>query len=298
MPTFSAFGCVWRTSKDFSWGFSLPPKIVADPTYPIVLIEDQGFLTSPHEIISGLSYSSDGFWRLGIPNLALFEISANHIRVRTLENASPQAVGVYLAGSAMGVVLHLQGIIPMHASTVIKPDGSAALFCGHSGAGKSTISCALALNGYASLSDDVTAIKFDTHGRAWAYPGIGRTKLWGNALKLLDIKSERQIWPEMDKYFVDLPICDRPVPVGSIYELILSDDLEGIEKVKVEGMGRISTLLQHTYRPSFIDILGLKSGHMARVAKLAPQVQISQILRASDQNTVGDIVSLVTNDWI
>ena len=73
----------------------------------------------------------------------------------------------------------------LHASAV-RVGGKAVLFCGTSGAGKSTIAAALAQRGYPLITDDVCAIAAE--GAApLVYPDGRQLKLWAHAIERLDL---------------------------------------------------------------------------------------------------------------
>src|SRR5262249_29493195 len=61
--------------------------------------------------------------------------------------SSDSEIGVYLLGTAFGVLCHQRGIPPLHASAIDVADGCVA-FVGGTGAGKSTLVAALAARGH------------------------------------------------------------------------------------------------------------------------------------------------------
>lgn len=297
MSTFSAFGLTWRYSflDALSGQWALPAASFDDASS--ILITEGDRLSADAEIEPGLQRAQDGTCLLSVPGIAQFCITSDRITVHALAQAESQAVQLFLFGSAMGVVLHLRGVFPLHGSTVCKPDGTAAVFCGHSRAGKSTTVAALGQRGLASVADDVSAIRLDEHGQAWVYPGLPRMKLWGNALKKLGLASGAQIRPGMDKYHVDLPVSREPVRLTSLYELQPQPGTTAVLLDPISGMQRVSTLLTHTYRPPYIKILGLQAQHMARVARLASQFQMARIRRPQSRDSIQEVVDLVLKDW-
>jgi hypothetical protein len=189
----------------------------------------------------------------------------------------------------------MHGLLPLHGSTVRLPDGTAAVFCGHSGAGKSTTVAALGQRGLACVADDVSAIRFDALGQPWVYPGLPRTKLWQDALSLLNLSQGAQIVEGIETYYVDMPVCTVPLRLTRFYEL----DVRRVGDVAVmplQGMGRVTALLTHTYRSMFLSQLGLQPGHMARVARLAPLLKMVRVIRPAGALTLEALVRLVLLD--
>jgi hypothetical protein len=259
---------------------------------PIVRLSEGTCLPGDTVLQPGLSCLADGGYVLGVPGIARYDIRPESVTVHSLEQADPQAVQLFLWGSAAGAVLHLHGMLPLHGSTVQLPNGTAAVFCGHSGAGKSTTVAALGRRGLSCLADDVSAIRLDESGQAWVYPGLPRTKLWGNALSLLDMAQGQQIREGVDKYYVDMPVCVEPLRLTRLYELDVKQGA-GLTVLPIVGMGRVTTLLSQTYRPLFVDTLGLQAAHMARVARLAPQLKMVRISRPRNDITLHEIADLV-----
>jgi len=294
MQIFS-FGLAFRftdTSAQWAPGMSFAR---VDTCGSVISIAE-GDQLSPHSpLFPGLIATAEGVFVLGVPGVALYNITTEVITVHAIEGADPEAVKLFLWGSAVGAVLHLRGIWPLHGSTVRLPDGTAAMFCGHSGAGKSTTVAALGQRGLACVADDVSAIQFDAQGQAWVYPGLPRTKLWGHALAQLGLAQGSQIRDGIDKYYVDLPLCNAPLRLSKLYELDAKQG-GGVVVSPIQGMDRVTALLTHTYRPRFVATLGKQAAHMARAARLAPLLKMARITRPRGESTLPDIVEQVLKD--
>jgi hypothetical protein len=249
--------------------------------------------------VIGLSKVQENQFRLSIPSVSDYLITSDVIEVLPMQNTDPSAVELYLFGSALGVLLHLRGTLPLHGSTVFKPDGTAAVFCGVSGAGKSTLVAALSKIGFSCLADDVTAIQFDSDGKAWALPGLSRVKLWDDAIDMLGtISPGQQIRPGIKKYYAEVPFCKQPLRVSSLYELApIESGINDLQFDPIKGIERISTLLRNTYRSSYAPILEKQTQHMRQVTQLAPQLDMLRISRQSSKNTLSNIVDYLSEEW-
>ena len=293
---FSSFGVVLSLKPTCAcWAPTLSPVKAGDSCGPLVHIVEGAELSAHAPLAPGLFATSQGAFVLGVPGVACFDITPEVITVHAMEGAAPDAVKLFLWGSAVGAVLHLRGILPLHGSAVRLPDGTAAVFCGHSGAGKSTTVAALGQRGLACVADDVSAIQFDAQGQAWAYPGLPRTKLWGHALAQLGMAQGQTIREGIDKYYVDLPLCNEPLRLSKLYELDVKQG-GAVIVAPIQGMARVTALLTHTYRPRFVATLGKQAAHMARVARLAPQLKMARIMRPRGELTLPDIVEQVLKD--
>ncbi|MEJ1968579.1 MAG: hypothetical protein WDN03_08115 [Rhizomicrobium sp.] len=118
----------------------------------------------PQTLGPNWAIDGDRFY-LRVPRVANFLITAgNDIAMQVEAGVAESDAIVFLLGTAFGVLLYQRGRIVLHASAV-QVGGSAVLFCGKSGAGKSTIAAVLNKRGYALVTDDVCCIDFDTEGR-------------------------------------------------------------------------------------------------------------------------------------
>jgi len=293
---FSSFGLVWRlTATTARWVPAMSSAQVGGASCPVVHIVEGEELLAHTPIEAGLFAAVQDAFVLGVPGVARYDITPEVITVHAIKGGDPEAVKLFLWGSAVGAVLHLIGMWPLHGSTVRLPDGTAAMFCGHSGAGKSTTVAALGQGGLACVADDVSAIQFDAQGQAWVYPGLPRTKLWGHALAQLGLPQGQPIREGIDKYYVDLPLCNAPVRLSKLYELDVKQGGAIVES-PIQGMARVTALLTHTYRPRFVATLGKQAAHMARAAHLARLLKMARITRPRGESTLPDIVEKVLKD--
>ena len=205
------------------------PELVAgearDPAVPIVDIRIAPLpetLPGTHTIGHGLQVSDDAVL-LTVNKIARFLIrGGNEIVVDPMDGAAERNVRLFLLGSALGVLCHQRGALLLHANAIVAADGAFA-FAGDSGAGKSTLAAHFERAGYEILCDDVCMIRFDDGGQPFAWPGLPRLKLWGDAAEAfgydrgaLDVAVDG-----MDKYHVPFArrIASRPIAFRRLYVL-------------------------------------------------------------------------------
>lgn len=249
----------------------------------------------------GVSFqASEGRFQLQVVGVAHYDIGAYRIDVAPAADADDRSVRAFLFGSAIGTLLYLRGLTVLHGSTVGLPDGSAAVFCGHSTAGKSTLAAALGARGYPVLADDITAVRVDAAGQAWCLPGLARTKLWRDALDTLGL-SERtsassRVLPHIDKHALALATAVHPLPLRRFYELQVDERAE-LAFAAVTGMAKLSALMSHAYRPEFVQAMGLQGALMRGAAALAPRLQMNRIVRPRATPTLDAIVAWLEGQW-
>jgi len=125
----------------------------------------------------------DGATRLVIEGVGTYVArGGRELWVEDAAGVPARNLRLYLLGSAMGMILHQRGLLPLHANAVVI-DGRAYAFTGPSGAGKSTLAAWFQDHGYGLLSDDVCVIGSNDAGQAIAYPGLPRLRLWRDAVE-------------------------------------------------------------------------------------------------------------------
>lgn len=197
--------------------------------------------------------------------------------------ASERNLRLFLLGSAIGALLHQRGLLPLHANA-IDIGGRAVAFSGHSGAGKSTIAAWFHDQGHNILADDVCVIGFDDSGRALAYPGIPRLRLWREALEASgrDAEAYARSFDDMDKY--DVPTVSEagaePLPLAAIYLLRKAEESGGDAEIeRLKGVDAVETLVSNTYRGGYLSMIGRTSEHLSACVRVARAVPVFRAQR-------------------
>ena len=236
-----------------------------------ITVDDElkkSFDAAPFEIVVD---EADPAVTLLIPDGGVFRIEGGHsIIVSPIEGADEGLLRLYILGTCFGVLLMQRGIYPLHGSA-IAIEGKAYLFVGHSGAGKSTLAAAFIERGCKLLSDDVIAVSMQS-GEAAVIPSYPQQKLWQQSLDALGSAPAelRSIYGRESKYCVAVGCSyyESPLPIGAIFELILSDRAS-VELEQVGKLERLPLLAEHTYRQYIVPKLNLIDWHFQQSAKLA-----------------------------
>jgi hypothetical protein len=129
-------------------------------------------------------------WR----NVARYLIrDQRQIDVDAAPEASEPLVRLPLIGPVMALLLHLRGLLVLHASAVAIGDRS-VIFLGDKQAGKSTTAAALVAAGHRLLTDDTLAIDFPQTGVPRIVPGFPQIKLSLDAAAAV-VDDGRQVQP-------------------------------------------------------------------------------------------------------
>ncbi|HYD24687.1 MAG TPA: hypothetical protein VEB68_07800 [Croceibacterium sp.] len=205
------------------------------------------------------------------------------IVVDQVPGGSDRNLRLFMLGSALGILSHQRGLLPLHANAVVARGGAYA-FAGDSGAGKSTLAAHFARAGYEVLCDDVCVVSFAADGTPLAWPGLPRLKLWGDAALAFghDSASLERAIEGLDKYHVPLPPAGdpRPVPFRRLYLLTRADDGEDTAFTRLSGHRAMAAAMAQTYRDIYVRPMGLAAQNFRQCALLLAGAEVWQARRA------------------
>ena len=119
------------------------------------------------------------------PGVAAFLIrGTSTIDIEPAPGVSEPLLNLPLLGPIMALLLHLRGLLVLHASAV-DLGGRGAVFLGNKGAGKSTTVAAFIARGHRLLADDVLAVDFPAAAEPCIVPGFPQLKLVNDAASRL-----------------------------------------------------------------------------------------------------------------
>src|SRR5262249_30181532 len=221
---------------------------------------------------------------LKIPGVGRYLLrNGNEILVDQAPVSDPRDVCAYLLGTILGVMGHQRGIPPLHASAIDVADGCVA-FVGESGAGKSTLVAALAARKHQVIADDVCFLQLGDEGDVFAWPGIGRLRLWEDAMIALDCNGvgvERE-FRRSNKYLIPVRSPRNPTKprrLRRIYQLQAAPDCTAPSVERLRGAAVIEVLMQNIYRLGFAEHMGYKPASFVVCAAAARGVPLFRFSR-------------------
>jgi hypothetical protein len=226
----------------------------------------------------------DGGAAFEVPDIARYAVlGGRRIVVDSADGANARNVRLYLLGSAMGLLLHQRGVLPLHANAV-EIDGQAFAFMGPSGAGKSTLAAWFHDRGLRIVADDVCAVHFDAHSRPWVSQGLPRLRLWKSALEATGRSGEQfersyagdERWDKFDVPLAQSDCDGEALPLAGVYALSSADDFS-IEAL--DGVAAAEAIFANTYRGHYIDGAEQARNHWQSSLKLISATPIFSAAR-------------------
>lgn len=213
---------------------------------------------------------ADGRMILEVPGVVRMLLTEGREVVFENGQGMPDAdTEIFLSGTAVGLLLHQRRRTALHASAVRVGD-KAVLFCGASGAGKSTIAAALGERGCALISDDLAAIT-TRDGVAFVEPDGRGHKLWQHAIDGLELGGRKigAVRTALAKFHVaPSRLAAVPLPIGAIYHLreARPPHVPGIRRPNIIDAGLM--IRRNVYRPAMVKRLSQHTLYFESAAKL------------------------------
>ncbi len=258
--------------------------------------------TLPHPSAAGPTWQIAGKqFLLRIPDIARFLLSAGSEIVVTPESEAATAdIPIFILGTVFGILLHQREQIVLHASAV-RVGGKAVLFCGASGAGKSTIAAALAQRGHPLVTDDFCTVAASGPGAPVVYPDGRQLKLWAQAIDRLDLAEQRgeSVRKSLEKFYVEpAQAFTEPLVLGAVYALreARPPHAPGIQKPNVVDAALL--LRRSAYRPLLVRRLGQRDNYFHAATAIANSAGIFYLTRALDFAKITEVVSWLERHWL
>lgn len=231
-----------------------------------------------------------------------FQIAGDRIHVQPRDGVGPFILGLPLLGPVLGMVLHLRGLLVIHAGAIaLGPDG--VIVMADKGTGKSTTSASLLSRGHRLLSDDVVAVEVDRQEGPWIRAAAPTVKVHDRVAARFgwDLDAGSRLphaGSSADKRQYDMSGQFAPAgaAISRIYVLARGDS------AGVEALGKreaFEALVRFSYVTRFgSDLLaGLgMARHLANCARLSATIPVARLTVADDLARVDAIETLVLGD--
>jgi hypothetical protein len=215
------------------------------------------------------------------------------------EGHDPGDVTLFLLGTCFAVILQQRGCIVMHASAV-SVHGKAMLFCGQSGAGKSTIAAMLCKRGYPLMNDDVCSLRPESGGSFSVTPDGRMLKLWTPSVDHLELAERRgpSVRNNTDKFYLAPPVSERASQrVGGVYILQGLPEGESVSLARLSVVEGMMELKRNSYRPSLVWAMSMEARYFQATAALQADASLYALRRPMDFGLADAVMDLLESHW-
>jgi hypothetical protein len=212
-------------------------------------------------------------------------------------DADARSLALRLTGPVMTAVLHLRGLLVLHASAVADGDGGAVAFAGRSGVGKSTLAWVLRAAGARFVSDDICAVRLDGAAPPAVLPAYPYAKLWPDALARHPDVAVSPLAPGIDKLVTPVDGLRAEVPLRRLYELVEDATVgRGARLTRLAGQDVFAALGRVTHGAQLLAGFDLQGRHFGAVAAVARHVEVVQVRRSPAGCPVDELAELIIRD--
>ena len=231
---------------------------------------------------------------LSIPGVARFHASdGSRVRVELAPGAARGDVAAFLLGSVFGALCHQNGLLPLHASSVVGDSGVVA-FLGNSGAGKSTLAACLQARGSQIFSDDICLLE-ECAGEMRAVPLAGWLKLWRQSLEHLAMRAEDglRVFAKEDKFRIAVD-GNRlaPMPLRSLVFLARAED--GIARLlPLNAAAAVARMMELVYLAYVPALNGEERRLFAQCGQALGQARAYQLEMPWDLERIDEVLTVL-----
>ncbi len=209
-------------------------------------------------------------------------------------DADPLILSQAMAGHLMGAILHLSGVLPMHACCMAR-NGVAVAFMASRSGGKSTLAAALHGRGWRPVADDLTALTVGDGGAMLAWPGPSRWRLSQASLAAVGLTADADMaLGPTGKWLVPGGPGWQvgPVPLAAIAELAFGEE-RPMRVERLTSARAVAMLHSHVFRRRLIPALALKHAVAGRCLAAGSRLAAYTVTRPPDLSRLDEMAEAV-----
>ena len=237
--------------------------------------------------------AESGRFLLTVPEVARY--LATEGRSLTIDpdpDADPADVSRFALTTPLAALCLERGLPVLHAAALIGPSG-AAVICGDSAAGKSTLAAALALRGWTLIADDLAPIALDDDFAPIVQPTGSRIALWPDAVEALGVDITHATDPEgFPARWAPEFVALAPTPVTAVWWLRL-DSVPALESRDLKGAERLEAISAMAYNSHIAAALLDPAAHLRIAGALARTTVMRRVRRPRSRWSVEELADLI-----
>lgn len=226
--------------------------------------------------------------------------NGNTIIIEPIEEPNYQHLKSYLLSRSFALLMFQRNTVALHGSSILF-NNKAYIFCGQSGAGKSSLSAGLTLKGYDLFSDDLSIIDFDSINRPLIHCGFSHNKLCEDTIKHFNISLENLIKVDnfANKYALPTSktFSDCTVEVAILIELSInynnSNNYTSVSLTEVFGQEKLQTVFRNIFRNQLLNDVGLNPIYLKHCLNLSKNIRVFKLKRPNNLFTVDEQIRLI-----
>lgn len=220
----------------------------------------------------------------------------NRIWYEPASGVTPQSAISTMLPMCLGVIMFQRGLLTLHASAVRIGDVAVGIVA-HKGTGKSTTCANLHARGYALITDDILALRFDENKKPWAIPAFPTIKMRPDAVPSLGITADDlpRVDPSYERRKLDASatFSRDAVPIVRVY--LLQDGPE-VALEPLSGIPAMLELLTHSYIVRLLGEHAAGPDHLQDCKRIVDQVGIRRAISPRGHEYIPTLLDLIEED--
>lgn len=225
--------------------------------------------------------------------------NGNTIIIEPIENPNYEHLKAYLLSRSFAILLFQRNKVALHGSAILFDDKVYA-FCGRSGAGKSSLSAALTIEGYKMLSDDLSVLEFDNNNKPLVHSGFAQHKLCADTMEYFNISSDSltKVDHHVNKFGIptDNYFINESYPLSIIIEITVDYKNENNNVVTINeltGQEKLQAIFRNTFKPEMMTDIGLNPHYLKQCLNTAKNIKVFKLTRPRGIFTLKEQIALI-----
>ena len=216
-------------------------------------------------------------------------------------DTDPSLASFPILGPVFGLLLHLRGLLVLHASALML-DAGAVILLGDKGAGKSTTAAAMIAADLKLMSDDLVVIRRDDGGQFTVLPSYPQLKLTEKSMSAF---AQSKVGPSsgphalLGKHILTLPDSFSNAPASAATAVVLRrGDAASISDLSQSEA--LNAILKFSYASRY-DLTKLSKSiaarHLGLCAQFVAAVRVGLLTVPSEISNLGTAIALLKKEF-
>lgn len=250
-------------------------------------------------------YKNDSHYCLRLTNIFDFYVSKNSIRGYLLDSDYISGMEVWLLGMVFSFWLEQQGLLALHASSVVIEDSAVAFLASNKG-GKTSLATSFLQDGYALLTDDILPVSL-SKSVIYGYPGYPQIRLWPEQAKLFgfDPASLPLVHPAFSKRRVQVGengighFHQEKTPLKCFYLPERRDNNDCDQSISIQTISpqfSIIEIIRNSFIPEVVEGIGLQSSRLSKIAAILQKIPVKRIVYPNGMQYLTQVKRAILED--
>jgi hypothetical protein len=257
-------------------------------------------------------YRQDNFDVLHFPEVGAFYIWPEKILFHTDSQANSLTnrahLEIHFLGTVFSFWLERQGLVALHASAIVLPQGGTAGFLATSQGGKSSLAASFLQRGGQLLTDDILPVDW-ADSRPMGRPGYAQMRLWPDQAEyfLGRIDHLERVHPSTTKCRVPIAMdswgqfCTQSQPLTCLYLPERRDSTVWDTAIDISPVAlpeAVIELIRQSFAAPILRAMGILPDRLLKLSHLVQQVPVRRLKYPNGMAYLSDVCQAIQEDCV